>query len=62
MTPREIAHKFARKAMVCEFNKHADKSPEHSKFCDALEADITHAVMQSAANAAVAILRNGERP
>ena len=41
MTPREIAHKFARKAMMCEFNKHSDRSPEHSKFCDALCEEIS---------------------
>ena len=40
MTARDIAHRYARKAHMCAYNKHSDKHQEHSEFCDALCADI----------------------
>jgi hypothetical protein len=39
-TAREIAHRYARKAHLCPYNKHSDRHQEHSAFCDALCADI----------------------
>ena len=40
MTARDIAHRYARKAHMCSYNKHSDRHQEHSEFCDALCADI----------------------
>ena len=41
-TARDIAHRYARKAHLCAYNKHSDKHQEHSEFCDALATDIEH--------------------
>ena len=41
MSARDIAHRYARKAHMCAYNKHSDKHQEHSEFCDALCKDIT---------------------
>ena len=40
-TARDIAHRYARKAHMCPYNKHSDRHQEHSAFCDALCTDIT---------------------
>ena len=48
MTARDIAHRYARKAHMCPYNKHSDRHQEHSEFCDALCADIQSAIDEHA--------------
>ncbi len=40
----ELAHRYARKAGACAFNKHSDRHQEHSQFCHDLREDIERLV------------------
>lgn len=51
MTARDIAHRYARKAHMCAYNKHSDKHQEHSEYCNALCADIQTAINIGSARA-----------
>ena len=51
MTARDIAHRYARKAHLCPYNKHSDRHQEHSEFCDALCKDIEELVKYESSTA-----------
>lgn len=51
VTARDIAHRYARKAHLCGYNKHSDRHQEHSELCEALATDIQTAMNIAAARA-----------